>query len=253
MNTDYDIELVERYFENELTETEAVEFQERVNSDDSFRSLVNQEKILIQGIRLEGLSKDLRFLKSLENNIDKKVIPLVSPVSKVWYYAAAAVATLAVAAAGLLIFMPKESPQELFARYYDKPYPNVLDAKTRGGENDGSKRAEAFDAYEAKDYARAAELFTELLKEKEEPNMLMLLGNSNLMLGRVEEAKQNFITLINNFDELDIPAKWFLSLCYLKTNDLDNARKVLKELSDLEVFYAGKAKKLLNETTLSTK
>lgn len=257
MNTDYDIDLVERYFENDLTETEAVEFQERVNADDSFRSLVHQEKILMQGIRLEGLSKDLRFLKSLESNLGTKRLPVASAVSKIWYYAAAAIATLAVAMAGLLIFGPEESTDELFARYYDKPYPNTFDVVDRSVTDPSklseapSKRAEAFQAYEAKDYARAAELFKELLKTNEDSGMLMLLGNSNLMLDRVDEAKQNFTTLINDFDELDIPAKWFLSLCYLKSHDLENAKKVLKELSDTPVFYAGKAKKLLNETTLS--
>jgi len=245
MNNEYDIALVEKYFDNELTEAETAEFRERLSSDESFKLLVDQEKVLIQGIRLEGLSKDLRFLKSVESKYSGTETIQIGSYRKMWYYAAAAIATLAVAAVGYFAFGPKDSTDELFAQYYE-PYVNAFEPIDRGGVNTPpTARAEAFQAYEGKDYARAATLFGELLKTEKDPGMLLLLGNSNLMLGRIAEAKQNFTTLLNDYDELDIQAKWFLSLCYLKDGDLENARKMLKELGEMEVSYADKAKELL--------
>jgi Tfp pilus assembly protein FimV len=75
----------------------------------------------------------------------------------------------------------------------------------------------------------------------------MLLGNANLMVGRVEEAKQNFITLNDKFDSLDLQAKWYLSLCYLRTGDVEQARKILRELGETDISYASKARELLEK------
>lgn len=246
MNNDYDITLVEKYFDNELNEAESAEFIKRLNTEDSFKKLVSREQSLIQGIRLEGLSRDLRFLKSLERNLDKEP----KPYYKTWYAIAASVSLLVAVAAGLLVLYPKTTSDELFAQYYDKPYPSSVfnESNTRGDANEAvTMRSQAFEAYDREDYAKAAQLFSELLKIKKEPDLLLLLGNANLKLGHVEQAKQNFITLISDFDELDIPGKWFLSLCYLKSGDVENARKVLTELGEMEVSYATKAKELLKK------
>jgi hypothetical protein len=67
------------------------------------------------------------------------------------------------------------------------------------------------------------------------------------MLGNTQEAQENFVTLIQDFDELDLQAKWYLSLCYLKSGDRENARKLLKELGETEISYASKAKELLEK------
>jgi tetratricopeptide (TPR) repeat protein len=247
MNNDYDITLVERYFDNELTESESVEFVERLNADDSFKQLVAREKTLIQGVRLEGLSRDLRFLKSVEQNLAREPQPVWN--QKTWYAIAASISLVVAVAAGLLFFDSKATSDELFAQYYDEAYPSSVfnESNTRASENAVSMRSQAFDAYDRGDYRLAAQLFTELLKTKQEPDLLLLLGNANLKLDRVEQAKQNFITLITDFDELDIPGKWFLSLCYLKSGDVENARKMLKELGEMEVSYTTKAKELLDK------
>ena len=42
MNNNYDIDQIERYFDNELSEAEASEFQDRIASDTSFKALVDQ-------------------------------------------------------------------------------------------------------------------------------------------------------------------------------------------------------------------
>jgi tetratricopeptide (TPR) repeat protein len=247
MNNDYDITLVEKYFDNELTETESAEFNERLNADDSFKQLVAREKALIQGVRLEGLNRDLLFLKSLEHNFAKE--PETAWNHKTWYAIAASISLLVAVTAALLFFNSKKTSDELFAQYYDEPYSSSVfnESNTRGSEIEVSIRSQAFDAYDRGDYGHAARLFTELLKAKQEPDLLLLLGNANLKLGHIEQAKQNFITLITDFDELDIPGKWFLSLCYLKSGDVENARKMLKELGEMEVSYATKAKELLEK------
>lgn len=244
MRADNDISLVEKYFDEELSAAEMENFNERLKTDESFKALVEQEKALISAIRFQGLHDDLHFLKKLESTLDtSKVVPLHPSSSKKWYFAvAAAVALIAV----LFVFVPRgQSSDELFEAYF-KPYPNLFEPGVRGAATP-SKRAEAFQAYEQADYQRAATLFNELLLEERDPGILLLLGNCNLILGNIEEAKQNFATLNSDFDELDIQSKWFLGLCYLKSGDVDKARATLTELGQTEISYANKAKELLEK------
>jgi TolA-binding protein len=242
--TEKDIALVERYFDAELNSEELMHFNSKVEQDETFKALFEREKIIIGAIRNQGLIDNLQYLKSIEEKIQgNQAHPSRLGNRTWWYYAAAAVVALLVAVTFLL--NPQQSSDELFANYF-APYPNVFEPAVRGTglKND---RTEAFQAYEQKDYQAAAAGFETLLSKKKEPGMMLLLGNSNLMLGNTAEAQQNFITLINEYDELDLQAKWFLSLSYLKSGDKESARKILRELGETEVSYASKAKELLEK------
>src|SRR6478609_5812434 len=103
MNNYYDITLVERYFDNELTEEEAREFQIKMAADASFKKLVDQEKALIQGIRLDGLMRDLQYLKSIERTMDAHTIAPFFRIKKIGYYAVAA-AVLIFTTIGLFLY-----------------------------------------------------------------------------------------------------------------------------------------------------
>ena len=136
-------------------------------------------------------------------------------------------------------------PQQLYAAYF-QPHPNIFEPVLRGSSG-GSIRSQAFQAYEQGDYQRAASLFNEITKTNNEPGMLMLLGNANLIIGNTSDAKENFLTLIDQFDDLDVAAKWYLSLCEVKTGEVQAAVDLLKEIQNAESPYAVKARKLLNE------
>jgi tetratricopeptide (TPR) repeat protein len=242
--TDSDITLVEKYFDSELSADEINFFQARIERDESFKALVQREKIIIGAIRSQGLLDNLQYLKSVEEKIQgNQAHPSFSNVKRWYYYAAAAVIGFLIAIISL--FPMQQSSDELVADYF-QPYPNVFEPTVRGS-NTATNRTAAFQAYEQKNYEKAAQEFKVLLQEKKEPGLLLLLGNSNLMLDKTQEAQENFVTLIQEFDDLDLQAKWYLSLCYLKNGDRENARKMLKELGDMEVSYASKAKELLEK------
>jgi len=242
--TEHDITLMERYFDSELSVEEMATFSARLQHDQIFRSLVEREKIIIGAIRNQGLLDNLHYLKSVEEKIQGNHAHHSLAGIRTWYYyAAAAVVALLIAVKVLLPGQP--TSEELFAEYFT-PYQNVFEPTLRGTDMT-TKRTEAFQAYEAENYSRAALLFNELLAVKKEPEVLFLLGNTNLMLGQVSEARENFVTLINEFDDMDLQAKWYLSLCYLKSDDRENARKMLRELGETEISYASKAKELLEK------
>jgi tetratricopeptide (TPR) repeat protein len=242
--TENDITFVERYFDAELNEEEKKHFASRVKQDEAFRSLVQREKIIIGAIRNQGLVDNLHYLKSVEEKLQGNHAVVFPSRIKTWYYYAAA-ASIAILVAVTFLLPSQESSDQLFASYFSV-YPNVFEPTVRGTAQ-ATTRTEAFQAYEQGDYEKASLLFTDLVKEKNEPGVLLLLGNTNLKLGRVEEAKKNFVTLIKDFDDLDLQAKWYLSLSYLKSGDKENARKILRELGETEISYASKAKELLKK------
>jgi len=242
--TEHDITLMERYFDSELSVEEMATFSVRLQQDEIFRSLVEREKIIIGAIRNQGLLDNLHYLKSVEEKIQgNHAHHSVARVRTWYYYAAAAVVALLISVKVLLPGQP--TSDELFAEYFT-PYQNVFEPKTRGADM-ATKRTEAFQAYEQKNYKEAAILFNELLAAEKRSDILFMLGNTNLMLGQVTEAKENLVTLINDFDDLDLQAKWYLSLCYLKSDDRENARKMLGELGQTENSYASRAKELLEK------
>jgi tetratricopeptide (TPR) repeat protein len=245
MENQRDQELIQRYIDRDVTPEEQTEVESRLNTEPELVKMHNDYKNLPAGIRYHAMTTRLEQLRALE-----KALPPVEIESAgarmlgrpmVWL-AAAAVIALAVVS---FVLFTGQSDAELYAKNFE-PYPNVFEP-TQRGENTTDKRATAFAMYEQGNYERAAALFTELLNEKKEPEILLLLGNSNMALNRMDEAKNNFLTLISDFDGLDEQARWFLSLCYLKSGDREKAKLIWEELGDPKITYSEKAKKLLDE------
>jgi TolA-binding protein len=246
-NNLHDIEWIERYLDRSLNAEEKKEMEKRLTAEPDLKSKVREHQRLIQGIRYSHLQNKLEQLRTLETSL-----PNVTPDEKgnqrwmeINWKPLAAAAVFLLLTISYLIYNQKADPQELYANYFE-PYPNVFEPTVRGDAR-VDKRTEAFNAYDRGDYKKASDGFRELVKEKSEPGVLLLLGNSNLMLGNIEEAQNNFLTLIKDFDELDGQAKWYLGLSYLKQGQKEKAKLIFQELGDPEITYSKKASELLKE------
>lgn len=246
MDSQRDQELIQKYIDRDASPDEVKEIEYRLREEPAFARMHREFSKLPAGIRYHFLTDKLEQLRTLE-----KALPPVEEESGVvrmlsyWKPLAAAAAVIA-AITFIFLFNRSETPAELYARNFE-PYPNVFEPTQRGNDGPSDKRASAFAMYEQGNYDAAATLFTELLSEKKEPELLLLLGNANMVLGRDEEAKNNFLTLLRDFDGLDVQAKWFLSLCYLKSGESEKAKMIWGELGDPKVTYSEKAKRLLKE------
>ncbi|HZY78677.1 MAG TPA: hypothetical protein VFE50_04090 [Cyclobacteriaceae bacterium] len=245
MEIERDQLLVQKYIDRDVTPEELVEVESRLKTEPELQKMHNEYKNLPAGIRYHVLTAKLEQLRALEKALPP--VEMEAPVVRmyknpmVWL---ATAAVLAIAAISFVLFSGS-SNDELYAENFE-PYPNVFEP-TQRGENTTNKRATAFAMYEQGNYERAAAMFGEILNEKKEPEILLLLGNSNMMLNRVDEAKNNFLTLISDFDALDEQAKWYLSLCYLKSGDREKAKFIWEELGDPKITYSNKANRLLQD------
>ncbi len=246
-NNIQDMEWIERYLSPELSPEEKRWMEKRMDIEPDLKSKYQIHKQLIDGIRYSHLQNKLEQLKVLESTL-----PSVEPTesrsvifANYWKPLAAAASLAIIIAAYVLINQPPK-PEELYAQYF-QPYPNVFEPTLRGADDAViTSRTMGFRAYDQGNYEKAVLLFNEALREKEDPGILLLLGNANLVLGNVEDAQNNFLTLIKDFDELDSQARLYLGLSYLKQGDSKKAKLILQELGDPEATYSKKAKELLN-------
>lgn len=237
------IDMIERYFDNEMTEVEKVNFQEKLKSDLELRHLFDREKLLINTIRFDGAKNHLAFFKELEKSLPDVTVEQKS--SSTWIYYAAAASVVILLVSGIYFFRAGDpAPTELYAEYFT-PYPNVFEPTVRGSEQ-ATKRSLAFQKYEEGDYQQAADLFSELIADEREPGMLLLLGNANLSLGKTEEAKSNFNEVIKTSVENSVPAQWYLSLAYLRDGQTSSAKETLRLLTESKNQYTKKAEDLLS-------
>ncbi|HEY5751232.1 MAG TPA: tetratricopeptide repeat protein [Chryseolinea sp.] len=234
-----DITLVERYFEVDLDDVGMQEVSSRLETDEPFKALFVREQLLIQVIRYQGQQDKLQYLKRMERHLLAS-----TPSLRPWYYLVAAAVIGALVVAFVWLSVP-EDPNKLFQAYF-KPYPNAFEPGVRSL-HEGTQRRQALQAYEQGDYETAARGLKQSYNDHPEPGLLLLLGNANLTLGHVQEAEENFNLLIKNYDDLDLQAKWYLSLCYLKSGDVERAKNMLKELGATEISYASKAKELFEK------
>jgi hypothetical protein len=235
-----DIELIERYFDSDVSETEKEILFEEIEKDENLTALFKQEKLLINTIRFEGAKQDLTFLNNLDNELSRKDRAGIPT----YYYAIAASIAIFILVG---IFYPSRKPSapELCAEYFT-PYQNLFEPTVRG-DVPNMRRSEAFLAYDNGDYQKAIKLFIDLQNEKKEPGIMLLSANANLALGKTSEAEAILQDLISSFDELDIQAKWYLALCYLKANEKDKAAKLLRELADANVSFSKNSKAILEK------
>ena len=244
-----DTDLIHRYLDRSLSDHEKEMFEERLKKEPPLKTMYQEHQQLIKGIRyahLEGKLEQLRILESTLPDLEAKEISLNTLSWQRYWKPLAVAASIALVVVTAALWNRGEDPAQLYASYFE-PYPNIFEPIVRDGNEAISKRTSAFQAYEAGDYQKASLLFKELLAEKKEPGMLLLQGNANLILGNTTEARNNFITLINEFEEYDVQGKWYLGLSYLKEGDMKSAQLILRELSDTEYSYSGKAKELLKK------
>jgi tetratricopeptide (TPR) repeat protein len=180
---------------------------------------------------------------------DKKLkIPTGRSASRRLYiYMAAATVLLLVGIFGTLkMFINSSQPnsEELFKQYYEL-YKN--DYNTRSDEVLINNLYLAFQAYENKDYEKAAELFTKVVQSDETIMMAYFYkGISCIELGEYKTAIESFNKVLKNENNpYFVQAKWYCALTWLKINNISSAKQQLEWLSNNDRFYGFKAKELL--------
>lgn len=248
-----EIEYVKRYLDRRLSEEENIQFKERLAVDEDFRNLYEELKIVLLGIKSYSRKKSLDKLRNVESALKEKGKKRIyMGISRnLRYWAAAAVFILLALTAVWIIQLGTPDSEALYTQYY-QPYPNVFEPTLRGESDTLSLYEQAFAAYDQNNYTDAVQHFEELLQKDEldggieKDILLFYIGNSYLALDKPTEAVENLTTVSKN-SLLGEQAQWYLALAYLKSEQLEEAEKMLEELTNTSGVYREKAETLLKE------
>ncbi len=246
------IDLIERYLDEDLDPAELEKFNQKLEQDQEFRRLFNEMDRLVEGIRisasktsleekLANLEKSLPFRKTRQGVEETPVIRLWDRARQYKGAMAAAIAMLFVATFVLITQDFKTDPGELYAKSF-VPFPNVGPGDTRSAEKDNQQRAYTY--YDMGRYEDALKIFTQMDMDTADK---LYAANAYMAIGDIAKA----IPLLEQVSErgtgLSIHAKWYLALCNLKEENLASARSLLTDLKNLGGEYHEEATRTLEK------
>lgn len=253
----HDIQLIEKFLDGKMTPEEKREFEQRLNLDQSLKEMMNDMNVLLDGIKAsaskstkEEKLERLRFFAEI-NDIEKNAANLETPARVVplyrspWLWSAAASIVLVTTIA--IYFVGERTPlnEKLYTAYF-QPFDSPGGSAVRGGPPKITLKAQAYQAYDSGNYAAAAQLFEQLVKDNDDAIAQMCLGNTYLEQGKTAKAEKVFTDMLAKQNDLLTPAKWYLALTYLKENKLERAKAALWEVSKSST-YGEKAQQLLKK------
>jgi TolA-binding protein len=103
--------------------------------------------------------------------------------------------------------------------------------------------------YNAKDYRSAASQFAKVIERNpDDMQTHMLSGVANMEDMQYNEARRSFTTVIDDNNNLFIEsARWYLALCYIKTEENSRASQLLVSIKNDGGIYSKDAKKILRK------
>jgi tetratricopeptide (TPR) repeat protein len=221
---------VEQYLSNEMVQAE----KELFERDVSFNPELSQELRLSRTIDAALKQDDIIDLRQKllaayrENRNEQKEVPVIRMHEKKYWYAAASIILLAALGSSLFFGLPGSSSNDrLFDQYYN---PDNLVTVTRSGD---ANIVEAVMKFQEKEYAVAAKLFRQILaSDRSNFAGWFYYGISSIETENYDQAEKAFKNIIADNQNLYIEhAEWYLGLCYLKSNQTENARIQLSKIA----------------------
>ena len=255
-----DILLINQFIEGVLSEEQLVLYNERIELDEAFRehakfeiqmhhSLdeanwsfvedINNEEVL-EYKKLLSATKTIE-LKEILRNIVKENTSKPRKKFKIWY----GVAAILLVCISVFSLLNNKDQEDLYAKYLDKSEIPSLAVRSVN-QNSLLTIQQLFD--EGK-YNETLSLISDstLATSPSKGTLLIIKGISLLETNQNKEALFNFDKLIDS-DLLDGPkGYWYKALYYLKIDEPDKCKSVLKQITENNLYNSEKAKELLNE------
>jgi tetratricopeptide (TPR) repeat protein len=201
---------------------------------DFFGAIQDEHKMALRETLL-----DVHYKESQNNN--KYVISIMS--WKVQSIAASIAIFLLVGASFLFNMNDSMTNEEIFGQYYTTENSILTVRSNTAAEyspvNDGLKY---FDQHNYEKALYAFELAPENVVAK------LYAGFSYMELQQYDQAIEKFKNIIDQKDNLFIDqAEWNLGLCYIITNNTDQAKEILAQITNSNTIYNIRAQQLLED------
>ncbi len=241
------------YIYKDLKVKEVVEMENAISSDpqwsDSYRLNVEVKDYLQSKLQLEEMREDpeledaerladLAFDTLAHKSPVKEIKPRASkrnPSRRMFYATALAASVAIIIAIGIL--PPKLNEGGLFDRYYE-PYA-ASNNYQRGEDNELYRDiGVGIDHYREGSYQQSIDQFRKLgANPAIQWEVQLYSGLSHIGLGQYQAAQTHFESILTGEYRYQAETLWYLSLCYLKTGEFEQALSHLQQLGAYDGLY----------------
>ncbi|MCB0669277.1 MAG: tetratricopeptide repeat protein [Saprospiraceae bacterium] len=246
MTSEADLQLIEQYLNNELTDEQVRQFRERMTDDGEFAIRVELVREMPSALltNTENFRTDLRRImqEEAESSIDRKPPPVARQFN-LWKRLLVAAAIVAFITVGVQFFLP-DNTVDLYSLNFTIPAENIT---TRDRTELSIDLQQALQAYSGENYTLAIDLFLKYLStQPEDLGGRFFLAISQMATGRFGDAIGNLRELATISGSYQKAANWYLALAYLRMGETDQAKITLNELVEPKNSYSDKAQEILD-------
>lgn len=244
-----DIELIERYFDFDLTESELADFDQRLNNKKGFRQKIEQYEYahkVVENLYDAGSSNRSKqiFLSDTKTKEKSKIVRL--NYRKYLIGIAASIALLI--AAFMLFKQPSESPQQLAQQYWQETKTSTI--ITLKGQSDQEKFLAVLKKGDAEfmsgNYVESLLTLSTIQETYPNYNTVRLLQGQNYFeLKDFDKAIKKFQEVIDNKGD-DEKAKWYQALAFIQEGNIAAAKRNLEHIIKEAYPQEQRAKKILD-------
>ncbi len=234
---------IERYLDGQMQNSEKKWFEAEMEGNPSLRKemelrkrvngfIEDQDSVAFRKILMDAEKKH-RNIAAVRNKVATK---------RVIQYVAVFAGLMLLGYAGLLFTGNNDTD---YASMYSPDYTPLTTARSMSDEMDNAY-LKATEFYKSGNYEEAIVWFNKLLN----PDMQVefLKGNSYMKISEYREAIVSYTKVVDDNDNLFIEdARFYLSVCYLETEQSDKAKALLEGIMNSESRYKKDAKKLLKK------
>ncbi|MCX6254105.1 MAG: tetratricopeptide repeat protein [Bacteroidia bacterium] len=237
---------IERYNAGEMSDAEKQWFRKELDGNEKLRNEVNLRKLTDEILKNQAVISLRNKLSEIEKRRESN-IPVRKSRKPAYLKYAAVIAGLVLIGSIAVLSRKNLSSEEIMNRYY-KAYEPPTSLRSGQIETNADFTL-ALEFYNTQDYEKAAILFNKVLESNPKDMQSVLLnGVANFEGKKYPEAKQSFVKVIDDDNNLFIEtAKWYLALCYIKTNEREKAIQQLEIIEKEGGIYRNDAKKVTRE------
>ncbi len=234
---------IERYNAGEMDDAEKQWFRKEMSGNEKLRKEVETRQktdAILERQDIISLRNKLGSIEKKRETGDSKR----KHSGRIKFKYAALVAAL-ITVGGIALLSNKKPGNEEIMEKYSRTYEATSSLRSDITVENPDFRL-ALEYYEIHDYRNAAIYFSRALENRPEDMQSALLnGISNFEIDNYPEAKTSFVKVIDDNNNLYIDhARWYLALCYIKTEEKQKATEQLAVIEKSKSIYKKDARRL---------
>jgi len=238
-------ENIEAYIQGDLTEQQTREFEHILDHNQELADEYQLRKDIEDALMDDDLMELKSQVQDMMNEKEKDPHPLVWFKRKAVKGALVGALVLSLSSLGYYAAQVSSIPttDEIFHKYY-QPY-SVTITDRSGSDEINTLLTSAMERYKEREYDQALQLFQKVLTKREDVAASLYSGISYMEIQKYKQASESFEDVVEDKDNLYLDqARWYMSMCYIRLGNIEDARQMLLTLAEESEYYKDKAHKV---------